>query len=299
MDKKRLTLSLIQLFLALTAFIVVSFAWFVANPQVNSDPLNFKISHEYIEGYEIRFFANNSIYKFMPEYNAIYIYDDTLTVPAYINPSEYTGEVFDATPSYGYWDDSYEFVGIFLNHYDPLVPANNMNNYLFVELHLTYEVEADMYLLLDARSLTSMADTAAFGSINNFGPHYMSEVVNIQYMTSTDYASRLEATNIFADLKLDFLEEDINEDLVYPEYNFYGALDTYSTYLDFPDPIILDADFTEIYIYIGFSYYEAKADYLINQYLTAQSLTLPLASIDYLRFFQDIIVVLRDGGEVV
>jgi len=299
MDKKRLTLSIIQLFLAFTAFIVVSFAWFVANPQVSSDPLQFSISHEYVEGYEISFFTNNHIYKFMPDQNAIYIYDDTLTVPAYVNPSEYTGEVFDETPSYGYWDDSYEFVGIFLNQYDPLVPVNNANSYLFIELHLTYEVEADMYLLLDARSLTSMADTTAFGSINNFGPHYMSEVVNIQYMTSTDYTSRLEGSNIFSDLRTDFSEVDINEDLIYPEYSFYGTTDTYSTYLDFPDSIILDADFTEIYLYFNFSYYEAKADYLIDQYLTAQSLTLPLASIDYLRFFQDIVIVLRDGGEVV
>ncbi len=296
MDKKRFVLSMIQLFLALSAFIVVSFAWFVTSTTVQSDSLAFDVSHEYVEGYEIKFFTKQNIYKFNSSTSEIEIYNGT----TYVDPSTCVESVCD-TPSYGYWDDSYEFAGIFLNQYDPLVPVNNADNILFVELHLSYEVEADMYLYLDARSLTSMADTSAFDT-SNFGPHYLSEVINIQYMTSTSYTSRLEATNIFTDLKDDFAEVDISEDLIYPEYNFYGTLDTYSPYLDLTDmlyPIILEVESTELYLYFSFSYYETKVDYFIDDYLTTESLTLPLASTDFLRFFQDIIIVLSDGGEVV
>lgn len=293
MRKKRLLLSLIQLFLSAAAFIVVSFAWFVTSTTVESDSLPFDVSHEYIEDYEIRFFTKNNIYKYINQSDGIYIYNGS----NYVDPSTCVESVCD-TPSYGYWDDSYDFVGIFLNQYDPFIPVNNEDNYLFAELHLTYEVEADMNLLLDARSFTSMANTSAFGT-SNFGPHYMSEVINIQYMTSTSYTSRLEGTNIFYDLKDDFNAVDINEDLIYPIYNFYGALDTYASYFDFTDPIILESEATEIYIYFSFSYYETKVDYFINQYLTTESLTLPLTSIDFLRFFQDIVIVIKDGGEVV
>ena len=41
MDKKRLTLSIAQLFLALAAFTVVSFAWFAISPEVESGPIQF------------------------------------------------------------------------------------------------------------------------------------------------------------------------------------------------------------------------------------------------------------------
>jgi hypothetical protein len=298
MDKKRLTLSFIELFLALAALIVVSFAWFAANPQVSSAPLQFSISHEYVQGYEIRFFTSDHIYKFMPEYNAIYIYDDTLTVPAYINPSEYTGEVFDETPSYGYLDNEYLFQGIFINQYDPLIPLNNANNNVFMELHLTYNIEEDVNLLVDAKAINTFANTTGFENPNTFGSHYLSEVSYLQYMSSLEYNSRLEGDNIFSDLQTDFAQVDVNEDLIYPLHSFYGTTDTYTTSFTFDGSVILDYEQTvpEVYIYFNFSYYEDKVDGLIQAYMTQNGITeLPITTVDFLRFFQDIVLIIKEG----
>ena len=224
MDKKRLTLSIAQLFLALAAFTVVSFAWFAISTEVDSEAIQFNVSHAYVEGYEVRFFTNDNIYKYMTSLDEIYIYDQQSQT--YVDPSDCLESVCD-TPSYGYWDDSYDFAGIFLDQYDPLIPINNQDNNLFIELHLIYEVETDKYLSIDASGLNSMANTGAFGT-SDFGPHYLSQVVNIQYMSSTDYTSRPESTNIFSDLTSDFNSVDINEDLVYPKYNFYEDIEVFN-----------------------------------------------------------------------
>lgn len=232
-----MTLSIAQLFLALAAFTVVSFAWFAISPEVESEPIQFSTSHEFIEGYEIKFYTKNHTYKYIPEEQEIYIYDDDILYSSepyypYVDPSIYCEGSVCETPSYGYLDKTYQFDGIFLDIYDPLIPVNNEDNYLFVELHLDYQVPVTNYLTLQGVSNPALATGSVFGDPTS--GHYLSEVVNIQYLSSyTTY----ETTNTFDNLKDTFIVNGVYSSS-YPAQNFYIS-GVYNSTFDFTGSIEL------------------------------------------------------------
>jgi len=290
MANKRFAFSIIQLFFAFAAFIAVSFAWFAVSTMVEAEPLNFMVSHEYIDEYEINFFTNNHVYRYNQSTASIEIYDETQTM--WVDPSTtYAGPpiTYD-TPSYGYLDQIYDFQGIFLNQYDPLIPQNNLNNNLFVELRLSYDIETSRDLIIDARAITSVASNG-FGT-SSYGPYYLSEVLYLQFMQSNVYAIRSEETNLFADLKLDFAELDAFDEYIYPYFSFYGSTDTYYPEIEI-DTITLSPLDTEIILYFNFFYYEDK----IEDIILAEAISLPITSENFLRFFQDVMIIIKDGDQ--
>jgi hypothetical protein len=281
MDKKRLTLSLIQLFLALTAFVVVSFAWFAISTQVSSDPIQFATSHEFINSYEIKFYTKDYTYKYISNEQEIYIYDEATSTYISILDNFCVESVCD-TPGYGYHDNTYAFDGIFLGEYDPLIPLNNEDNYLFMELHLTYDVTTDTNLTVRATADSDLASNSIFGlPINQ--EYYLSEVVYLQQTSST---TSLESTDTFNDLKTVFSDE-----ISHPKQSFYGTTDTYATSFDMTDSITLLAANSEVYLYFSFSYYEAKA----NAIVLVEEPSIPITSYNYIRFFQDVTLVIREA----
>jgi len=287
MANKRFAFSIVQLFFAFAAFIAVSFAWFAVSTMVETEDLNFLVSHEYIEEYEIKFFTNKHIYRYNQSTTSIEIYDEVQLM--WVSPSTCEGSTCE-TPSYGYQDHIYDFQGIFLNQYDPLIPQNNLNNNLFVELILSYDIETSRDLIIDARAITSVA-TTGFGT-SAFGPHYLSKVLYMQFMQSNDYAIRNEETNLFAALKLDFAELDAFDEYIYPYFSFYGSTNTY--YPEFEiDTITLSPEETEVIIYFNFFYYEDK----IEDIILAEVISLPITSENFLRFFQDVMIIIKGGDQ--
>ena len=286
MDKKRLTLSLVQLFFALAAFVVVSFAWFAISTEVSSDPIQFATSHDFIEDYEIKFYTKDYTYKYISEEQEIYVYDDDsafISEPyyPYVHFSNYCDTTCD-TPGYGYHDNTYPFDGIFLGEYDPLIPLNNENNYLFLELHLTYEVEVATNLSINASADSDLALNSVFGLPVN-QDYYLSEVVYLQQMSSD---ISLESTDTFGDLKSIFSNE-----ISYLKQSFYGSTDTYTTSFEMvTDTITLDPEDIEIFIYFSLSYYEDK----VHAIVLSEEPSLPITSYNYIRFFQDVVFVIKE-----
>jgi hypothetical protein len=286
-NNRRFSLSIIQLFFSLAAFIAVSYAWFVASTMVETDPLNFYVSHEYIESYEITFFTEKYVYRYNRSADMIEIYDTGTS--SWVDPTTCVGSTC-TTPSYGYLDRQYEFQGIFINQYDPIIPRNNENNNLFVELRLEYDVETDRNLTIDARAIASNV-SYNFGT-SNFGPYYLSEVIYLQHMPSSDYALRAEGENIFFNLKEDFLEVDTSEEYIYPYLSFYGETDTYYPQFEVDTITLLHTE-SEVILYFNFFYYEDK----IEDIILAEALTLPITTENYLRFFQDIMIIIKEGNQ--
>ncbi|MDT8336300.1 MAG: hypothetical protein RQ856_00580 [Candidatus Izemoplasmatales bacterium] len=310
MDKNRFVLSLLQLFLALTAFVVVSFAWFAISTQVSSNPIQFETSHEFINSYQIKLYTKDYTYLYVADEQEFYIYydltDDSIENPDFVSILDNFCELSICdTPGYGYHDNTYPFDGIFLGEYDPLIPLNNDDNYMILELYLTYDVTADTNLTLAANADSDLALESVFGLPAN-QDYYLSEVVNLQYLyETTSFQYWNPDPDTITDKTYDPNKDDFNNlkdnfiingsyNLDFPAHSFYGTTDTYSTSLDFTGTVPLLATNTEIYIYFSFSYYETK----INSIVSTAEPTLPTTGLDYIRLFQDVVLVIKDGGSL-
>lgn len=268
MIKRKLVISLVQLIFALFALVATSFAWFAVSQSVESQGIDLNVVEGAITSYEIQYFTPNSVYKYNDKTNDMYIYN--------------SGWVL--LPREG--ENSFE--GVFISPFDNVIPANNLDNNLFIEIHITYDVDVNTYLILSARSdFTIIDELIAQSSTSNF----LSEYVNIQYMTSTSYANRTVGSNIFTSLFDDFHDE--NGALITPVYDFYDNSNVYQTSVDFLSTILLTPAGSEVYLYYNFSYIESKIQALLT------SLNIPLTStgLTYVSFYQDVMLNIRESEE--
>jgi len=287
LTKKRFYISLIQLVLATMSFVVVSLAWFVLSTEVSTAPIEIGISPGYIKTSELTYYTPTQVFRYDDQSNSLKVYDNGLWVdPVYTNIE----------------DSGFDFNGIFIKQYDPIIDANNFDNFLFLELRLTYEVEEDKNITMDLLSDTALATAAKaeFGfstEPTSNEPYYLSEVSYIQYRSlepaDSDYnyfTSAAEGFNLFNDLKTVF-----SDTTTYPLTSFYGDTDTYTTSyridqrtLGVSDPV------TELYFYFKFSYYTDKIETIIaNEF---ESITINGSSA--IRFFQDIKIQIKEDDSV-
>jgi len=271
MIKRKLLISLVQLIFALFALVATSFAWFTISQNVESQGIDLKVVEGAITSYEIQYFTPSTVYKYNDKTNDMYEYSTT-TSSWVLLPREGVGS----------------FEGVFISPYDSVIPQNNLYNNLFIEIHITYDVDVNTYLILSARSDFSLIDQILLESSST---NFLSEYVNIQYMTSTAYSTRNTGLNIFYDLFDDF--HDINGALITPVYDFYDTSNNYQTSFDFLSTILLTPSGSEVYLYYNFSYIESKIQSLLS------SLSIPLTSTEllYVSFYQDVMLSIRESEE--
>lgn len=275
MDRRRFVISMIELILSAAAFVVVSFAWFALSTETSTGPIEIGISPGYIDISEITYYTKDDVYRFDNDSNTLLVYDEntmTWVLPAYTDPV----------------DAGFSFNGIFINEYDPIISENNTDNIIFLELRLSYQIDAgdSKTLLFDLQSETGLAtdSIAEFGFVTS-RPYYLSEVTYIQtFVDNSTYVAAAEGTNLFEDLKLDF-----DDTITYPLTSFYGDTDTYASsyninqYLT-PNPFVVDSTTIDTYIYIKFSYFSTKIENIID----AENVNVSVNGADAIRFFQDI-----------
>jgi len=271
MIKRKLLISLVQLIFALFALVATSFAWFAVSQNAGSQGIDLQVVEGAITSYEIQYFTPSSVYKYNDNTNDMYEYSDT-TQTWVLLPREGVGA----------------FEGVFLSPFDNLIPQNNVYNNLYIEFHITYDVDVNTYLILSARSDFSLIDQLL---IESSSTNFLSEYVNIQYMTSTAYSSRSTGSNIFYDLFDDF--HDINGNLITPVYDFYDNSNVYQTSVDFLSTILLTPSGSEVYLYYNFSYIESK----IQALLTSLNIPLTTTELFYVSFYQDVMLVIRESEE--
>lgn len=267
MIKRKLLISLVQLIFALFALVATSFAWFAISQSVDSQGIDLNVVGGAITSYEIQYFTPTSVYKYNDKTNDMYEYSSGWV----LLPREGVNS----------------FEGVFISPFDNIIPLNNVDNNLFIEIHITYDVDVDTYLVLSARSDFSIIDQLiAQSSTSNF----LSEYVNIQYMTSPSYANRPEGSNIFTSLFNDF--HDGNGALITPVYDFYDGT-VYQTSVDFLSPILLTPAESEVYLYYNFSYIESK----IQTLLTTLNIPLTSTELTYVSFYQDVMLIIRESED--
>lgn len=273
MTKKRLITSVVTLAFALCLFVTASFAWFAVSQNVNSNAVSLTADSGYIISKEITYYTLNDVYKIDNETESIKLWDEQSSLWV--------------DPTYEYPEDSgYQFTGIIMEQYDPMIPVNNTYNQIYIEIHLTYDITEDVYTTLKARSLTGISSLSkSIFTLNASQYYYLSEVVYLQNMQTSTYSNSLEGENLFLNLKSDFESTDINSDLIYPKYSFYDEFDVYTESVSFDNLYLSSASQTqEIYLYFNMSYYSDKVlAILANENAGSTIDTLP-----YIRFYQDI-----------
>ncbi|HKL47375.1 MAG TPA: hypothetical protein VJ878_01800 [Candidatus Izemoplasmatales bacterium] len=119
----------------------------------------------------------------------------------------------------------------------------------------------------------------ATASITEFGystsrPYYLSEVLFIQQMQTDIYSTNTEGSNIYNQLDTDFKQEDINQDLICPKYNFYTQFNDpitqpdsyYETSVSTPSIFLLASQPNpEINLYFRFSYIDNMIEFIISK----------------------------------
>lgn len=279
MEKKRLFMAVTGLVLSLITLIVISFSWFAISTEVQTSPLELNVGTGLIAQYEIKFYTVNKVYKYDQPSDSILVWNGSGWVsPVYEDP--------DLT--------SFPFSGIFLNQYDPLIDLNNVNNQVFIELKLVYDIDQDSTLSINFNSDLDIAT----GSISTFGystsrPYYLSEVLYIQQMQTNTYSANPDGNNIYNTLSSDFNQLDINENLVYPKYSFYTQInnpviqpETYYTTSVATNSINLlaSAPTPEVYVYFKFSYIDDIIEFIISE----ENINIAVNNGNGIVFFQDI-----------
>lgn len=273
MEKKRFIISFIELFLSAAPFVVVSFAWFVNSTTVDTSPIGFDVAFGEIEEAQMTFYTKNAVYRYDSDNNVMLIYDNgSWVLPSYTNPINL----------------NHNYEGLFIQSYDPIIEENNVENFVFLELYMNYQLDENKSILIQLYSDTTIAiDAIAEFGYTTSRPYYLSEVSRFQLMANTNYTGLPEGTNIFENLFTDF-----SDTITYPYNSFYDITDTYNYEFDLGS-VALTASPTmaEMYIYIKFDYFSEKVDSVLSS---------EVANLDDegLRFFQDIQIFIKEDDTV-
>jgi hypothetical protein len=247
---------------------------------VSTSPVTLSVSPGTFEEYEIKYYTVNNVFKYDKNIDAILVYNEnTLSwnLPTY-------DELFGI---------NYTFDGIFINQYDPLIPLNNLNNNLIIELYVNYKTDIDLTILQSVITHPSLADEA----INEIGyqtsrPYFLSEVVYLQMMIDNKYQNILEGENIYNNLVADFNSLDGSNQLVYPLMPFYDESENSLSSIDFGQTVLQGNNVeNELYFYFNISYYENK----ILEFLNSEQLEVSISNLNFIVFFQDLKIILREN----
>lgn len=226
MDKRRFILSIIELFLSIAAFFVVSLAWFAISTEVNTSAIPLSISGGVIEDYELNYYTYYDVFRYDQDYDQIEVYTQGFWNPIDLNEP-----------------------GIYISEYDPILTVNNEYNNIFIELHLIYNISENTQISLDLIADSTMASNPPLDAI------YLSEVSFIQFLNTSSYALSPEGSNLYNNLTNDFNGISTSK--------FYDIIDVYTGSINYEN-ITLDTNFNEIYIYFSISYDETRIESVID-----------------------------------
>lgn len=257
---------------------MVTFAWFSLSDHTGVDPIEVGVTEGASLPFELRYYTKEHVYKYDPNTNSVLVYD--------ANTSTYV------TPNSSHIDSpNYTFNGVFINQYDPLIPENNLNNNVIIELFIDFNTIDPVTFQNVIAGDPFIASTAVTSfPYETSRPYYVSEATYVQTIVSKDYNNFNEGDNKYDTLDTLFNSTDVNSNLVYPKYSFYTN-DVYNRTLNLGS-VTLSTDISSYKLYYNFTYYETK----IDSFLTYENITINVEDMNYILFFQDIKFRISVGG---
>lgn len=242
MEKSKFIMSLFSMFFSVFVLIMVSFAWFTLTPVNTVQPLSLTVQSTGLVSYfEIHYYTVDAVYRRDSETGTLFVFDPTSETDPWVLP---VYEDFD--------EAEFDFSGIIMNQYDPLIPIANLFNNIIIEIYLEFGAEDTG----NARLSTIANPAFAAEAVNEFAPEnpeYFSFFAYLQMLMSEDYRDREEGENLYQTLTDLFDSRDASEALIYERVSFYGDNDTYAPSIDFPEFAMSQSGVT---LYFNFSYFE-------------------------------------------
>lgn len=263
MTKKRLIISFLGMVLSLFTFIVATYAWFAISEQTNSGPVTLSVDPGIIKEYEIYYYNADNVYKYNKTAQQLNVWNGSSFV----------------TPTYTNIDDvGYEYSGLFVKEYDTLIPSNNIDNSLIMQITLGYEVPIDLNIsvkaLVDTNiySSSTIEESIAWNAIENFSYpstpstdpstyNFFSQIIYIQsmhdvlgsgsdYLIGTNYS---EGTNLYDTIEAIFITDE-NDGIktynsTYPLNAFYSDFDSDPPTPDYTATHVDEISFDSITLY--------------------------------------------------
>lgn len=296
MNKKKMIFAFLSMLLSCFAFVVATYAWFAVSHTVSNSPLDLNVDPGIITSYEAHLYTYNNIFKVSSSDSTIYVYNSGWVAATHTDSEDI--DVLDDQVGY----DPNDFWGIVMKPYDPLIPDNNLVNNIILGIHITYDVDVNTNLSVVAIVDESIGHAArdAFGVTQGSAEElYFSQVVNFQMLpgTNTDvHGFNTAGLNLYTTLMTETYFEDTT---TYPYSDFYDeTLEQYDSSMVFYDdtvsPYILNAAYSDLYLYFNLSYNSFNTDLALSGLVSGD-----FGQINLYRFFQDITLVFRKEGEVV
>lgn len=278
MGKKGLFIAVLQLIFSFLLLSTVIFAWFSLSDHAGVDPVEVSVTDGAPLPFEIKYYTKEHVYKYDSTSNQVLVYD-TVSM-TYILP--------EASP---FDSPTYTFNGVFINHYDPIVAENNLDNNLIVELFIDFNTTEPITFenVIAADPFIASAAVTAYPYTTS-RPYYASEVTYVQSFVSKDYNAFSDGDNKYDTLNTLFNQTDINSNLIYPKQSFYNN-DIYGRTIDL-GAVNLTTDIASYKLYYNFSYYETK----IDAFLAFENITVDVDNMDHILFFQDMKFKISVGG---
>ena len=275
---KQMVLAMIMLISSIFMFAAVVYAWFTLTNESNVQPVNFEITDGFTFDYEIKYYTKDYIYKYDQDTQSVLVYDSSSS--SWISPMNLPG------------GPVYLIEGVFISQYDVLIPENNQNNNLIVEISVIFTNDVPMLVsqkLVADSSISSQIVSSL--NLETSRAYYVSEVSNIQTFLSDSYNAYGETFNKYEILNTEFNLRDGSNNFIYPPYSFYQN-DIYQTTIEMGDSVI-QPDSTRHFFY-NFTYDDLRVNAFFDQEF--QSSVYDVTSIPLILFLQDIQMVISEGG---
>lgn len=276
---KQLIKATLMFIMSLSLFTAVVYAWFSVGDHTVIQPISATLSDGSAVNYEIKYYTKNNVYKYDVNTNQVLVYQ--ASTGTYVPQS-----------SLPINHPTYSFTNMFLHEYDPIIPENNYEKNVIVEI--------SMALIADSLTIRNSiisdkdlsTDVVSLYPYSTSRPYYVSEAAQIQTLISKDYNNYQEGSNKYTALSTVFNSVDVNQNLIYPLYNFYQN-DEYSPVLNLGSTQ-LTSDVSSYKLYYNFTYYDSK----IDEFLAYENMMVDVDNMSFMVFFPDIKFSIVIGGNV-
>lgn len=277
---RAIIVSLMSFIMAFMLFATAVFAWFTLSDQTNMELLNSNVTTGLAFDYEIKYYTNDYIYKYDSLSGSIKVYD--VISSSWVSPENLPG------------NPEFLLDGVFISKYDVLIPENNYNNNLIIEININFTNNAPIQFsqkMISQKSLSSAVISSM--TLDTSRPYYVSEVAEVQTLLSNSYNHQSATYNKYNDLTTLFNSKDGSNNLIYPKNSFYQN-NVYGSVLELGTNTI-EANSTLRYYY-NISYDAAR----VNSFFTSefQNSNMTLSNIPFILFFQDITIGFIGGVNV-
>ena len=270
--------SVVMLITSILLFTAVVYAWFTISNDSKIQQASINITDGFSFDYEIKYYTKDYVYKNDLVSQSIQVYDTSSS--SWISPMNLPG------------GPVYLLDGVFISQYDVLIPENNYENNLIIEISVNFANDVPMLISQKLVADSSMSEHLVSSmSLETSRAYYVSEVSKIQSFLSDSYNAYDETFNKYEILNTEFSLKDGSNNLIYPMYSFYQD-NMYRTKIELGQSVIQPE--SQLRYYYNFTYDDLRVISFFNQEF--QSSTYDITSVPVILFFQDIQMIIYGGG---